>query len=186
MPESVQIQSKSQVKTVEVPKRIYNVIKSIVDSSTKPDYDWNKPIVVSENVVKFVKYKTLQNGVEVKAWEIVVQPMVVQREGAELAANLITVYDGLGNMVAELIVRNEFTITEQDIEGFSRYIIRVGKEKIAAKSLHEFEYYVIMSREEIPYARPISLAAFINKLMFYFNKAIGVMRNDNTSEDVSV
>jgi hypothetical protein len=166
-----QTQINSQLKVIEVSKRVYKAVKSIVDSSTKPDYDWNKPIRVSDNVVKFVKYKLLPNGLEVKAWSIAIQPLTIQKEGAELEATSISVYDGFGNKVGELRIKETFLPSEQDINGFKPYVLEISGHEIITKSLHEFEYYVIKPCTDVPFAEPIPLSSFVNKLMFYLNKA---------------
>jgi len=180
MPESIQIQSKSnlgmQIKEIEVPKRVYTVVKSVVDSSTKPDYHWNEPIVGANGSVRFVKYKALDNGVEVKAWEIDITPVKIQKEGVELAADLVSVYDGADNLVAELLIRKQFLPSEQGLDGHKRYVIRIKDFELAVKSLHELEYYVIRPSEYVPYVKPIGLADFINKLIFYYRKAIEALK----------
>ncbi|MCC6056886.1 MAG: hypothetical protein LM583_09445, partial [Desulfurococcaceae archaeon] len=176
-------QIKEIVKEIEVNKRVYNVVRSIVESSTSPRYVWNKPIMVSENMVKFVKYKVLPNGLEVKAWAITIQPLIIQKEGAELDADLIAVYDGLGNTVAKLIIRHNFLAYED----YKVYALKIMSKpdniEIDAKSIHEFEFYAVKPSEETPYARPISLAALINKLMFYYSKALEVVRNVDADEN---
>jgi hypothetical protein len=188
---NLQIQSQinqipSQIKSIEVPKRVYNVIRSIVDSSTNQTYEWNKPIVLDNGKVKFVKYKVLPNNIEVKAWEIVVQPMVIQKEGAELNAILISVWDGCDRLVADLIIRNEFTAYEPKktytltITGYSDNV------EVNADSIHELEYYIVKPSEEVPYSSPVSIATFVNKLMFYLNKAIGVVRNVDANENDNI
>jgi len=185
----IQIQSqlneniKSNLKIVEVSKRIYNVVRSIVDSSIKPDYEWNKPIRVSDNVVKFVKYKVLPSNVEVKAWEIVIQPLAIQRENLVLTGTVIKVYDGLGNEVADLTIRDEFTIAELDVKEPNRYAVAIGDTIVGAKSIHEYEYYVIKPLDPVPYAKPVSLASFVNKLMFFYNKSKGVTQNVDAYEN---
>jgi hypothetical protein len=191
MSESNTIQTQSQIKNqvksglkiVEVKKRAYNVIRSIVDSSNRPDYEWNKPIVLNDNKVKFVKYKTLTSGVEVKAWEIVVEPIKIQREGADLSATVISVWDGCNRLVANLIIRTEFT----PYEPRKSYTLTITKEpdniEINADSMHDFEYYIVSPSEPVPYARPVSLAAFVNKLMFFYSKALGVVKDGNAPED---
>ena len=164
----IQIQSRSNinsnVKIIEVPKRVYNIIRSIVESSTKPDYHWNKPIRFDNDKVKFVKYKLLPNGLEVKVWEVAIQPMIIQKENSELDADLIAVNGGLVRMV----VRHEFLAYEDK----KVYILKISSVEIDAKSLHEFEYYIVKPSEEIPYARSVSLADFVNKLMFYYYRAL--------------
>ena len=183
MPESNTIQTqsqiKSQIKEIEVNKRVYSVVRSIVESSTSPKYEWNKPIMVSENMVKFVKYKVLPNGLEVKAWAITIQPLIIQKEGAELDADLIAVYDGLGNCIARLTIRHNFLAYED----YKVYILKIGNIEIAAKSIHEFEFYAVKTSEDIPFARPISLASLVNKLMFYYNMALNVVKNVDANEN---
>jgi len=181
-PIQIQSQIKSQIKEIEVNKRVYNVVRSIVDSSIKPKYEWNKPIGVSENVVKFTKYKLLPNNVEVKAWEITIEPIVIQREGLKLTGTVIKVFDGVGNEVADLTIRDEFTVEELDTSGANRYSIAIGDYIIGAKSIHEYEYYFIKPSSDVPYAKPVSLATFVSKLMFFFAKARGVTQNANASE----
>ena len=177
-----QTQNKSNVKIIEVNKRIYNVIRSIVDSSTKPIYDWNKPVAVDEKIVKFVKYKVLPNGIEVKAWEVVIQPMIIDRENVKLTGAVIKVFDGVGNEVADLTIRDEFTVSELDIKEPNRYAIAINDIIIGARSIHEYEYYFIKPSSDVPYAKPVSLATFVSKLMFFFAKARGVTQNANASE----
>jgi len=187
MPESSPIQTQSRlnskIQVIVVPKRVYNVVKSVVDSSTNQVYEWNKPIVVNEKTVKFVKYKVLQNNVEVKAWEIVIEPMVIQREETELNATLISVRDGTGRLVADLIIRSEFTSYEPRKSYTLTITSKPDNIEIDAKSIHEFEYYVIEPSSDVPYAKPVSLAAFVNKLMFFYSKALSVVKNVEAYED---
>jgi hypothetical protein len=186
MPESNPIQIQIQSKIIEVKRRVYNVIRSIVDSSTKPIYEWNKPIISENNVVKFVKYKVLPIGVEVKAWEIVIMPMNIQRENLVLTGTVIKVFDGLGNEVADITIRDEFAITELDVKEPNRYAIAINDVILGAKSIHEYEYYFVSPSDPVPYAKPISLAMFINKLMFYYNKAKGLTQNADAAENSGV
>jgi len=171
-------QINSQINRIEVNKRVYSVLRSVVESSTKPIYEWNKPIAIGNGRVKFVKYKVLPNNVEVKAWEVIVEPIVIEREGLRLTGVVIKVYDGVGNEVADLTIRDEFTITEIDVKEPNKYSIAIDNTIIGAKSIHEYEYYVIEPRSPVPYALPISLAAVVNKLMFY----LSVVRNTNAAE----
>jgi hypothetical protein len=177
-----QIQSKSNinsnVKIIEVSKKTYNVIRSVVESSLNPKYEWNKPIIVSENMVKFVKYKFLPNGLEVKAWEVVVQPLIIQKENSELDADLVTVNGGL----VKLIVRHEFLAYEDKKVYTVKIMSKPDNIEVNADSIHEFEYYIVSPSEPVPYARPISLADFVNKLMFYYHKAMGAIYNADASE----
>ena len=161
-------QIQTQIKVIEVPRKVYNIIRSIVESSTKQIYEWNKPIIVDEKTVKFVKYKRLPNNVEVKAWEIIITSVNIQRENVMLSGTVVKVCDGLGNEIADLTIRDEFTITELDVREPNRYAIAISDSIIGAKSIHDYEYYVIKPIDTVPYAKPVSLSAFVNKLMFYF------------------
>ena len=187
MPESTQIQTQSQVKSnlkvIEVNRRVYSVVRSIVESSTKPIYEWNKPIAVDEKTVKFVKYKVLPNGVEVKVWETIVMPINIQREDLVLTGAVIKVCDGLGNEIADLTIRDEFAVTELDVKEPNRYAIAISDVIVGARSIHEYEHYVIKPSSGVPYARPISLASFVNKLMFFYGKALQTTQNVDASKD---
>jgi hypothetical protein len=190
MPESnpiqTQYQIKYQIKEIEVNKRVYSVVRSIVESSTKPIYEWNKPIAVDKKIAKFVKYKVLPNGLEVKAWEITIYPLTIEKEGLKLTGTVIKVFDGLGNEVADLTIRDEFTMSELDIKEPNRYSIAINDVIVGAKSIHEYEHYVIKPSSDVPYAKPISLAAFVNKLMFYYNMALNVVKNVDANENDNI
>jgi hypothetical protein len=179
---NLQIQSQinkipSQLNKIEVPKRVYNVIRSIVDSSTKQTYEWNKPIVVDMKTVKFVKYKVLQNNVEVKAWEIVIEPMIIQKEETELNATLISVWDGCNRLVADLIIRSEFTSYEPRKPYTMTITSKPDNIEINAGSIHEFERYFVSPSDPVSYAKPISLAAFVSKLMLFLARAKNALQN---------
>jgi hypothetical protein len=156
----------SQVRplTIKVGKRTYNIIRSIVDSSTNPKYPWNKPVRVG-SAVKFVKYKMLiPNNIEVKAWEITIKPLIIQKEGQELEAMSVDVLDGRGNEVAELIIRNQFVASEEEKY---RYELVIEGTKLNANSIMEFETVSIEPDTYIPYTCPIPLADFVNKLIYF-------------------
>jgi hypothetical protein len=182
-PNQIQTQIRSNLKIVEVSKKVYSVIRSVVDSSTSPIYEWNKPIVLENGKAKFVKYKVLPNNIEVKVWEIVIEPMEIQKDGAELNAILISVRDGCNRLVADLVIRTEFMAYEPK----KSYTLTITKKpdniEINADSIHEFEFYVVKPSEEIPYARPVSLSSFVNKLMLYYSKALQVVKNVDASKD---
>jgi hypothetical protein len=153
---------------VKVNRRTYNIIRSIIDSSTNPKYPWNNPVSVG-SVVKFVKYKILLGAnVEVKAWEVIIKPLTIQKEGYELDAISISVLDGQGE-VAELIVRNQFVPDEEEKY---KYELVIEDTKLNANSIMEFETVSIEPDTYIPWAGSVSLADFVNKLMFFYKKAI--------------
>jgi len=140
----------SQVQ-IKVSERTYNIIRSIVESSTKPSYHFNKPIGN-----KFVKYKG-----ETRFWQVKILPMIIRRGGAELPAIKIVVEDGFGQRVAELIV------SEYKLNNNSYYVLETDDHEIKASSLYDFEHYFIVPAEPVPYAKPIPVSSFVNKLMFY-------------------
>jgi hypothetical protein len=158
------------LKKVFVDTKDYNVIRSVVESSTKPMYHWNEPVeaLVPGNGIKFVKYRFNE-----KKWEVVIQQTTLEREGMELYIDYVIIFDGERNEVATVAIRHQFALNE-DEESKKNYIIRIKDVVVTADSLHELEYYVIepYCYRCVPYAEPISLADLVNKLMFYYKKAI--------------
>jgi hypothetical protein len=63
------------------------------------------------------------------------------------------------------------------------YVLTIGSTYFCADPIHEFEHYAVMPYEETPYARHITLADFVNKLVFYYSKALEVVRNVGAGED---
>jgi hypothetical protein len=145
----------SRVNQVKVSKKTYNIIRSIVESSTKPTYEFNKPIY-SEHLVRFVKYRR-----DLRFWEIGIAPMIINKNGTELLATSIIVGDSFGRRVAEL------RISEHVLDSNKHYVLKLGDTEIEASSIHEFEQYTVVPDVEVPYAVPVSLGDFVNKLMFY-------------------
>jgi len=151
--------------TIKVNRKAYSVIRSIIDSSTKSTYPWNKPIRIG-SITKFVKYKMLRNGIaEVKAWEITISHIIVQKEGYELGAVSVKVLDGQGNGIAELIIRNQFVPDEEKY----RYLLILDDVTLNADSVAEFEHYLVEPDTYIPYYAEIPLADFVNKLIYYLH-----------------
>jgi hypothetical protein len=147
--------TQNQVNQLKVSKKTYNIVRSIVESSVKDTYDFNRPVKIN-NVVKFVKYKG-----DARFWQIVIVPMTIMKDGMEFPATKIVVKDGLGQRVAELIV------SEYKLLNNAYYVLRIGDNEIFAESISKFEHYVIVPDDHVPYARPVPLGNFINKLMFY-------------------
>ena len=145
----------SQVNLVKVSKKAYNIIRSIVESSTKLTYEFNKPIRHAD-VVKFVKYRN-----DIRFWKIVITPITIVKDNTELPATSIIVGNGFGRRIAEL------RLSEYPINSNKYYILKVCDKQIDASSIYEFEYYVVMPNADLPYAVPISLGDFMNKLMYY-------------------
>jgi hypothetical protein len=121
----------------------------------KPIYHFNKPIVFG-SVVRFVKYKN-----ELRYWEIVITPTTIAKPGAELPAISITIMDGFGRRVAGLIV------SEYELDGNKHYMLKLDDYEIGASLIYEFEYYIVIPNVDVPYAVPIWLADFVNRLMYY-------------------
>jgi hypothetical protein len=84
----------------------------------------------------------------------------------------LDVYDGLGNEVARFVIRHNFLAYEDTKVYALKIMSKPVNIEIDAKSIHEYEYYAVKPSEDIPFARPSSLAAFVNKLMFYYSKAL--------------
>jgi hypothetical protein len=121
----------------------------------KPIYHFNKPIVFG-NVVRFVKYKN-----ELRYWEIVITPTTIAKPDAELPATSIVIMDGFGRRVAGLIV-SEYSISDD-----KHYVFKLDDCEIGASSIYEFEYYIVTPNVDVPYAEPIWLGDFVNRLMYY-------------------
>jgi hypothetical protein len=111
---------------------------------------------VIDQVRKFVKYKG-----ETRFWQVKTLPMIIRRGGAEFPAIKIVVEDGFGQRVAELIV------SEYKLNNNSYYVLEIDDHEIKASSLYDFERYLIVPAEPVPYAKPIPVSSFVNKLMFY-------------------
>jgi hypothetical protein len=146
---------------IKVSKETYNIIRSIVDSSTKTSYEFNKPIDLN-GATKFTKYRG-----DTRFWQIKILPTIIRKGDAEFPAVTIVVEDGFGRRVAELIT-SEYKLSDDKY-----YVLRVDGIEISAELIYEFEYYVITPDADVPYAKPISAGDFVNKLMFYKSLASG-------------
>jgi hypothetical protein len=152
------------LKKVFVDKLVYNIIRSVVESSTR-NYHWNEPVKsFIPPGIKFVKYRFQE-----KVWEIVITNITYEYEGMELYIDYIVIFDKDRNEVVTCAIRHQFAPDESK----KNYIIRIGDDIITA-DLHELEYYVIEPRcpSCVLYPEPISLADLVNKLIFYYKKAI--------------
>jgi hypothetical protein len=147
--------TQNQVNQLKVPKKTYNIIRSIVESSVKDTYDFNRP-VKTNNVVKFVKYRG-----DARFWEIIIAPMIIRKDDTEFPATKIVVKDGLRQRVAELIV-SEYKLFDN-----AYYVFKIDDHEIFAESISEFEHYTVVPETSVPHAKPISVGDFVNKLMFY-------------------
>jgi bacterioferritin (cytochrome b1) len=169
--EGLEVKPLKKIKKIYVDTKDYNVIRSVVESSTRPTYHWNEPVesITPLSGVKFVKYRFQE-----KVWEIVITDITYEYEGMELYIDYIVIFDKDRNEVATVAIRHKFA-PDEDEEVKKNYIIRIGDDVIiTADSLHELEYYVIEPRclSCVLYPESISLADLINKLIFYYKKAI--------------
>jgi hypothetical protein len=134
------------VRTLSVPRRVYNTIRSVVESSMKKCYYWNVPIVDPTGRVRFAKYRVGDDGLETKAWEVVVG----ENEGIEVLVE---------NQVAELDIRRGHPDEPT-------YTLKLANTvRLEADSIYDFEFYAVVS--DAPFAYPIILADFIEKLLFF-------------------
>jgi hypothetical protein len=164
----LEVKPLKKIKKIYVDTKDYNIIRSVVESSTRPTYHWNEPVDTPLSGVKFVKYRFQE-----KVWEIIITSTIYEYEGMELYIDYVIVFDKDRNEVATVAIRHKFAPNE-DEEVKKNYIIRINDTMITADALHELEYYVIEPScpSCVPYAEPISLADLINKLIFYYKKAI--------------
>jgi len=117
-----------QTKTVKVPKRVYNVIRSFVESSLRRDYVWNVGYDVGHAVV-FEKPEK---------WVLVVHKEVKVREGENAVVAFLKDRKTL-NVVAEYVINYEYVF---------QGAVRVNNELID-------DYDQIIPEEETPFARPV-------------------------------
>jgi len=141
-----------QIEVISVSKEVYSVLMSIIDSSEKAKYYWNRPIKVSENMIKFVKYKAIDDDIEVLQWKII----VIKGDNKVI----ISVYKG--DVIAELVINKS---------GHFEYIMRINgvDKEFRGEGLHEFEKYYITA--DVPYAVSITLSEIASKLLFFYRKA---------------
>ena len=166
----LEVKPPSKIKKIYVDSKVYNTIRSVVESSTKSMYHWNEPVesFMPGGGIKFVKYRFGE-----KKWEIEIQQSTLEREGMELYIDYIIVFDGERNEVATVAIRHQFAPNE-DEESKKNYIIRIKDVVVTADSLHELELYVIEPScpSCVPYAEPVVVADLVNKLILFLKKAI--------------
>jgi len=163
---------KGKIKKIYVDSKDYNIIRSVVESSTKPMYHWNKAVesFTPTHGIKFVKYRF-----ETKVWEVVISNITYEREGMGLYIDYIVIFDGERHEVVTCAIRHQFAPDEEEKKN---YIIRICGScddiVITANSLHELEYYVIEPScpSCVPYAEPVVVADLVNKLILFLKKAI--------------
>jgi hypothetical protein len=146
-----------EVKVIEVSPKIYNVVRSIVESSLKKDYHWNIPIYAPSGV-KFVKYRDTKT----RQWEINVVTLTSPED--RKIGTAIRVFKGVRVV--------DFVIRELCFEGETSYTLILYDNKV-----HEFHVDTLFDLEAIyikanvSFGYSICLADFVEKLMFYLNLA---------------
>jgi len=129
-------------EVLRVDKETYNVIRSFVESSTKIQYPWNVGILRGD-VAIFEKPGK---------WELTVE-----------------IIPGRPEKRATLIARNVFI--KVDIEpGFK--VTGLAERELWVRDINDAKKFDIVPAEDVLYARPISLAEFLNKIMMYVDAAV--------------
>ena len=142
-----------EAKVIKVSKKVYNIIRSIVESSTKRDYHWNIPICMPSGI-KFVKYKDAKT----KQWEINVVPLMSDGKKIGTAIRIIKV-----GRIADLVIR------ELCFEGETSYTLMLDYEIFNVDTLFDFEAIYIIA--DVPFSHYICLADLTEKLLFYLRLA---------------
>ena len=145
-----------EAKVIEVSKKVYNVVRSVINSSLKKDYHWNIPILTPEGI-KFTKYRDTRT----KQWEINV--VTLTSDGRKIGT-AISVFKGI--RVIDLIIR------ELCFEGETSYTLEIYDSEV-----HKFDVDTVFDLEAIyitanvPFSYPICLADLAERLVFYLRLA---------------
>lgn len=123
-----------QTKTIKVPKKIYNTIRSFVESSPREEYDWNVGYDIGDKVVFEKQGKWI---LEVK------KEVMVKEGGGEVAVAELTT-----DTTPRIVVAGHFVSYEKPFMG----IVKVNVET-AMESVDDFDQ--IVPEEEVPFARRI-------------------------------
>ena len=116
-------------KIIKVPKRVYNTIRSFVESSLKKEYVWNTGYDIGDKVV-FEKPEK---------WLLIVKKEVEVREGENVAVAVLKINGRTVDVVAEYVIDYEYVF---------KGVVRVNNETID-------DFDQIVAEEEVPFARPI-------------------------------
>jgi hypothetical protein len=146
-----------EVKVIEVSKKTYNVVRSIVESSVKKDYHWNIPICAPLGV-KFVKYKDSRT----RQWEINVVTLT-SPEGQKI---------GTAIRVFKNVKVVEFVIRELCFEGETSYTLVIYDTEVHKFDVDTFfDLEAIYIKSNVLFGYSICLADLAEKLMFYLRLA---------------
>jgi len=153
-----QIQINSQTlnqipKSIQVLKipRVYNIIRSIIESSTKAEYLHNQPIKVSENVVKFVKYRNVR-----RIWTVVVEKFSSE-EGEGYRVEVLEA------PVTLTVYKVKVQQNERGIPIACENVVELEVDGHRFANVYELEATYITSNA--PYSKPICLADLVQRLL---------------------
>jgi len=138
---------------LKIPKKVYNIVRSIVESSTKPEYMHNQPIKVSENIVKFVKYRNVR-----RMWTVVVEKFSSE-EGEGYRAEVLEAPITL-TIYKVKVQQNEYGIPVACTNNFE---LEVNGHRFT--DVYELEATYVTS--DAPYSKPICLADLTQRLLLF-------------------
>ena len=130
-----------EVNVVELPPRIYNIIRSFVESSSKEVYEWNKGYKLGGKVMFIKRGK----------WVLTINE-VTEEELNELSENMRIIIVSLNNIVKIDMDRNK-----------NCYIVINGSKEYT----EEDRYRVAFISSLVVYARPILLNEILEKISEY-------------------
>jgi len=151
-----QTQTLNQIKTIQtlkVPKKVYNIIRSMVESSTKPEYMHNQPININENTVKFVKYRGLR-----RVWTILVQKFS-NEEGEGYRAEVLEA------PITLTIYKVKVQQNERGIPIACENMVVLEVDGHRFTDIYELEATYAVA--DVPYAKPICLGDLVQRLLIF-------------------
>ena len=125
---------------INVPKHLYNTLRSFVESSSKKDYPWNTGVRLNDSVI-FEK---------TGKWRL-------------------TIYTDLersGGTIAVLTSRNNTVFVVSELRD-GRRVIELPAINVQVNLANDVELRRTMLIADVPFAVPISLAEVVNKLYEY-------------------
>jgi len=151
----IQTQISNTIKSIKVPRKVYNIVRSITESSTRPEYLHNQPIKINENTVKFVKYRDLR-----RYWTIVIQKLESETEKGYRV-------EVLEVPVTLTTYTTKIEKSEYGIPYCVTNVIELVIDNHRFTSVYELESTYIVA--DVPYATPICLADLYNRLLHYID-----------------
>jgi hypothetical protein len=143
-----------ETKVINISKKVYNTIRSIVESSLKKDYHWNMPVCTPSGYIKFVKYKNTKT----RQWEINVVTLT-SPEGRKIGT-AIRVFKGIKVI--------DFVIRELCFEGETSYTLTIYDSEVHKFDVDTFfDLEAIYINADVPFSYFICLADLAERLLFY-------------------